>query len=102
MQDIGDWYDKNVQGSMVIQGRMLREIRLGSKTENIVISITSLTISNCASLQKLVLSNIATLSGTLNLTSCTHLQEVYADGTSLSQMKLPTGGSMRVIELRPQ
>ena len=102
LQDIGDWYDKNVQGSMVIQGRMLREIRLGSKTENIVISITSLTISNCASLQKLVLSNIATLSGTLNLTSCTHLQEVYADGTSLSQMKLPTGGSMRVIEFSPR
>ena len=102
LQDIGDWYDKNVQGSMVIQGRMLREIRLGSKTENIVISITSLTISNCTSLQKLVLSNIATLSGTLNLTSCTHLQEVYADGTSLSQMKLPTGGSMRVIEFSPR
>ena len=102
LQDIGDWYDKNVQGSMVIQGRMLREIRLGSKTGHIVISITSLTISNCTSLQKLVLSNIATLSGTLNLTSCTHLQEVYADGTSLSQMKLPTGGSMRVIEFSPR
>ena len=102
LQDIGDWYDKNVQGSMVIQGRMLREIRLGSKTGHIVISITSLTISNCTSLQKLVLSNIATLSGRLNLTSCTHLQEVYADGTSLSQMKLPTGGSMRVIEFSPR
>ena len=87
---------------MVIQGRMLREIRLGSKTGHIVISITSLTISNCTSLQKLVLSNITTLSGTLNLTSCTHLQEVYADGTSLSQMKLPTGGSMRVIEFSPR
>ena len=102
LQNIGDWYDKNVQGSMVIQGRMLREIRLGSKTGHIVISITSLTSSNCTSLQKLVLSNIATLSGTLNLTSCTHLQEVYADGTSLSQMKLPTGGSMRVIEFSPR
>ena len=77
LQNIGDWYDKNVQGSMVIQGRMLREIRLGSKTGHIV-------------------------SGTLNLTSCTHLQEVYADGTSLSQMKLPTGGSMRVIEFSPR
>ncbi|MFR7876450.1 MAG: hypothetical protein ACLU4J_08690 [Butyricimonas paravirosa] len=33
MQDIGDWYDKNVQGSMVIQGRMLREIRLGARRE---------------------------------------------------------------------
>lgn len=31
LQDIGDWYDKNVTGSMIIQGRMLRDIRLGSK-----------------------------------------------------------------------
>lgn len=102
LQDIGEWHDKNVQGSMVIQGRMLRGIRLGSKTGRIVISITSLTISNCVSLQKLVLSNITTLSGTLNLTSCTHLQEVYADGTSLSQIKLPVGGGIRVIVFSPR
>ena len=39
LQNIGDWYDKNVQGSMVIQGRMLREIRLGARPRDIVISI---------------------------------------------------------------
>ena len=92
LQDIGDWYNKNVQGSMIIQGRMLRDIRLGSKTEAIVISISSLTLSNCTSLQRLLLSNISTLSGTLNLAGCTHLQEVYADGTSLVQIILPKGG----------
>ena len=96
--DIGDWYNKNVSGSMIIQGRMLRTIRLGSKTEPIVISIGSLTLSNCVSLQKLVLSRIATLAGTLNLSSCTHLQEVYADGTSLTQVVLPKGGGLRVVE----
>lgn len=96
--DIGDWYDKNVSGSMVIQGKMLRTIRLGSKTEPIVISISSLTLSNCESLQRLVLSRINTLAGTLNLLSCTHLQEVYADGTSLTQMVLPKGGGLRVVE----
>lgn len=98
LQDIGDWHNKNVQGSMIIQGRMLREIRLGSKTEPIVISISSLTISNCTSLQKLLLSNIASLSGTLNLTTCTHLQEVYTDGTSLVQLRLPVGGGLRKVE----
>lgn len=98
LQDIGDWHDKNVQGSMIIQGRMLRDIRLGSKTGPMVISISSLTISNCISLQRLILSNIATLSGNLNLAACTHLQEVHADGTSLTQIVLPKGGGLRAIE----
>lgn len=97
LQDIGDWHDKNVQGSMIIQGRMLRDIRLGSKTEPVLISISSLALSNCVSLQRLLLSNISTLAGTLNLASCTHLQEVYADGTSLVQINLPKGGGLRTI-----
>ena len=98
LQDIGDWHNKNVQGSMIIQGQMLRDIRLGSKTEPIVISISSLTISNCVSLQRLLLSNISTLAGTLNLAACTHLQEVHADGTSLVQVILPAGGGLRMVE----
>ena len=98
LQDIGDWHNKNVTGSMIVQGRMLRDIRLGHKTEPIVISISSLTISNCISLQKLILSNIATLSGNLNLSACTHLKEVHADGTSLSQIRLPSGGGLELIE----
>lgn len=65
LQDIGDWHNKNVTGSMIIQGRMLRDIRLGSKDAPVVISISSLTLSNCVSLQRLLLSNIATLAGTL-------------------------------------
>lgn len=98
LQDIGDWHDKNVQGSMIIQGRMLRDIRLGSKIEPIVISISSLTLSNCSSLQRLLLSNISTLAGTLNLADCTHLQEIYADGTSLVQIVLPKGGGLQTVE----
>lgn len=98
LQDIGDWHDKNVSGSMVIQGRMLREIRLGSKTKPVLISISSLTISNCISLQKLLLSNISTLSGTLNLAACTHLKEVHADGTSIVQLRLPSGGGLEKVE----
>ena len=83
---------------MIIQGRMLRDIRLGSKNNPVIISISSLTLSNCVSLQRLLLSNITTLSGTLNLTACEHLQEIYADGTSLAQIVLPSGGGLRVVE----
>ena len=98
LQDIGEWHDKNVTGAMIIQGKRLRQIRLGSKTEPITISISSLTLSNCVSLQVLSLSRIATLSGALNISACTHLKEVYADGTALAQLLLPAGGGLEHIE----
>lgn len=98
LQDIGDWHDKNVTGSMIIQGRMLRDIRLGSKTQPITISVASLTLSNCVSLQNLDLSRISTLRGTLNLSACTHLKKVHAGGTSLTQLVLPKGGGLEEIE----
>ena len=98
LKDIGDWHNKNVTGSMIVQGRMLVDIRLGHATEPIVISINALTLSNCVSLQRLILSRIATLAGTLNLMACTHLKEVYAGGTSLAQILLPKGGGLEVIE----
>lgn len=100
LMSIGDFHDKNISGSMTIVGKMLKEVILGTKTDtgNIKITITSLALSNCISLQNLVLSNISTLAGTLDLTSCTHLKTVYADGTSITQIKLPQGGGLSTIE----
>ena len=96
--DIGKWYDKYIDGNMIIKGRMLRNIELGSKTEPITIAISSLTISNTPVLKTLDVSNISTLSGSLDLGSCTGIENIYAYGTSLSQIKLPDGGVVRNIE----
>ena len=95
---IGDWHRKNVSGTMVVRGRRLTELILGSKTENVIITITGLTLADCGSLQKVLLSNIATLQGTLDLSACQNIREIYADGTGLSQIKVPEGGSLEVIE----
>ena len=95
---IGDWHKKNVSGTMVVRGRRLSELILGSKTDNVIISITGLTLANCGSMQKVLLSNITTLQGTLDLSTIINIREVYADGTNLSQIKLPNGGGLEVIE----
>lgn len=95
---IGDWHRKNVSGTMVVRGRRLTELILGSKTDNVIITITGLTLADCGSLQKVLLSNIATLQGTLDLSACQNIREIYADGTGLSQIKVPEGGSLEVIE----
>lgn len=95
---IGDWHKKNVSGTMVVRGRRLSELILGSKTDNVIISITGLTLADCGSMQKILLSNITTLQGTLDLSTIINIREVYADGTNLSQIKLPNGGGLEVIE----
>ena len=95
---IGDWHKKNVSGTMVVRGRRLTELILGSKTESVTISITGLTIADCGSMQKILLSNIATLQGTLDLSALENIREVYAGGTGLSQIKLPQGGGLELVE----
>ena len=95
---IGDWHKKNVSGTMVVRGRRLTELILGSKIEDVIISITGLTLADCGSMQKILLSNIATLQGTLDLSAIINIREIYADGTNLSQIKLPNGGGLEVIE----
>lgn len=95
---IGDWHKKNVSGTMVVRGKRLSELILGSKTDAVTISITGLTLADCGSIQKILLSNIATLQGTLDLSTVINIREIYADGTNLSQIKLPNGGGLEVIE----
>jgi hypothetical protein len=95
---IGDWHDKNVSGTMVVKGKRLQELVLGSKTETPTISITALTISDCKALTSILLSSISTLQGTLDLSSCENLRKVYADGTAISQIILPNGGGLEYVE----
>ena len=97
IQDIGEWYDKSVQGSMIVKGRMLTNLSLGHKSNPITISITSLTLSDVPALKKLTLSRIATLGGTLNLSECMRLEECHMDGTSIIQTIFPQGGNLKKV-----
>lgn len=96
--DIGDWSDKNVSGTMTISGKMLRNIVLGNDdSSKIVISISSLILGSVPMLESLKLSNISTLSGIVDLRNAGHIREVYADGTSITQIKLPSGSDLTTL-----
>lgn len=96
--DIGDWSDKNVSGTMTISGKMLRNIVLGNDDSSaIVISISSLVLGSVPMLESLKLSNISTLSGIVDLRNAGHIREVYADGTSVTQIKLPSGSDLTTL-----
>lgn len=97
LQDIGYWHDKRVHGAMSVYGRMLRELHIGHPTEDIVITITSLTLGETPSLRLIDLRRVSTLAGILDLSSCTHLQTLYAQGTSLTSVTFPFGGPLAAI-----
>ena len=98
LQSIGGWWNKNVTGAMIVVGRMLRELRIGHETEDIVISIDTLTVKDTPSLQLLDVRRVSTLAGVLDLSACTHLRYAYAGGTSVTQIALPGGGPLQHIE----
>jgi hypothetical protein len=84
---------------MAVTGRMIRELRIGNEdASKVKISINKLNIQKCDSLQKLDIRNVTTMSSELDLSSCTHLREVYAKGTGLSQIILPDGGGLQYIQ----
>ena len=98
LMDIGEWYDKNVTGEMVVTGKMLTNLKLGHKHNDITISITGLSISNTPALKYLMLSRISTLSGSIDLTGCKRLEECYLDGTRITQPKFANGGGLKKVE----
>ena len=68
-------------------------------TVHIRSEITGLGIGDATSLQELVLSNIETLVGVVNLSSCINLKELYADGTGITSIVLSEGGPLNTIYL---
>lgn len=96
--DIGDWHDKPVQGTMTVNGRMLRRLKLGDASDSITIAVTQLNIGDCVNLLVIDLRRIGTLRGELNITVCSRLKELYASGTQLTNVLLPVGGALEKIE----
>ena len=96
--DIGDWHDKSVSGTMTISGKMLRNITLGNDdASSVTISITALNLGNISMLESIKLSNIATLGGTIDLRNAGRIKSIYADGTSVTQIRVPSGSQLETI-----
>lgn len=95
--DIGDWHDKPVQGTMTVNGKMLNRLKLGDESDDITIAVSQLNIGDCVNVRVIDLRRIATLRGELNLAVCSHLRELYASGTQLTNILLPVGGGLEKI-----
>lgn len=102
IRDVGNLFSKPLHQTITVTGPMLRQLYLGSHTadaEDIISEITSVNIGNATSLRVLDLAQLPTLAGTVNLSSCANLREVYAQDTALSSLVLADGGPLHTLVL---
>lgn len=102
LRSIGNLYQNTLKESVSVAGKMLRQLNLGSRTADpaeINSTIVGLIIDNATSLRMLDLSQLSTLLGSINLSACANLRELYAVGTALSNIELSDGGPLQTLIL---
>lgn len=62
-------------------------------------SLNSLTLGNNVLLKTLDVRNCPNLTQSVDISGCTNIEEVYFDGTSITGLKLPNGGGLRVLHV---
>lgn len=101
--DIGEWYNKPIRNNLTVNARMLKNLVLGTddatKIQNMAITISQLTVGVCPSLRVLDVRNISTLTGEVDLRNCRLLSTVYAEGTSLTSIKLSNGSPITTLQV---
>lgn len=102
LRSVGNLYQNTLKDAVTVAGQMLRSLNLGSRTaqaSDIKSTITALAIDNAFSLRSLDLAQLATLAGSVNLSACANLRELYAGGTSLASILLSDGGPLQTLVL---
>ena len=100
MSDIGTWYDKPANGSFAFSGNRITELIAGTdSTSDIHFKVTSLVLSSMKALRKLDIHNLSTLTGALDISKNTRLEELDARGTSITGVSLPKQEFLTTLKL---
>lgn len=78
----------------------LQELILGNNDSNFSNNrLSSLSVNNNLLLTTINVQNCVALTGSLNLTNCNIIENIYADGSSLGNIILPVGGYIKKLYL---
>ena len=99
LSDIGDISALYPTTCDIAQGRMLTRLVVGNKTEGYKGKLATLTFGNHPLMTYINVCNIPTLSSSLNLLGCSALDEIEAQGSSITGLNLPAGSGIRKIHL---
>lgn len=77
----------------------LSELIIGAGGNYNNTNLKSLTLGNNVLLNKLDIRNCSALTGALDVSGCTNLRELYAEGTALNSVKLADAGMITILRL---
>ena len=97
--DLSPLYPSKLQSLSLCQN--LTELILGSNAEGYNNSLlTSISdVSYLTMLEKLNICNLTALGGTVDLSNCDVIEEVYATGSAIAAVVFPQGGYLKKVEL---
>lgn len=101
IRSLGAMYNAAIGGKVDVNGRMLTGLDLGTLTdlEHIRSKITGVGIGDAILLKRLVFANLSTLAGVIDLSACSNLRELYAEGTAVNGITLADSNALRVLHL---
>ena len=103
LSDIGDLSTLAVDAanaSIAVASKRLQKIKIGDEVaENVTSNLASINIGECPSLMLVDARNLASLSGTVDLTQCPRLREAYFGGTDVRAITLANGSKLTRLQL---
>lgn len=103
LSDIGDLSTLAVDAanaSIAVASKRLQKIKIGDEVaENVTSNLASINIGECPSLMLVDARNLASLSGTIDLTQCPRLREAYFGGTDVRAISLANGSKLTKLQL---
>lgn len=99
LSDIGDISKLYPTTCDIAQGRMLQRLVVGNKTPGYRGKLATLTFGKHPLMTYINVCNIPTLSSTLDLTGCSALDEIEAQGSSISGISVPSGSVISKVHL---
>ena len=100
LTSLGDLSPLMVELIDISKATHLTVLKVGDAAEGYVNNnLNSVTLGNNYLLRRIDLRNCAKLAQAVDASGCTGLQEAYFDGTAITGVSLPNGGSVKVLHL---
>jgi hypothetical protein len=98
--DLGDLSGHHVVQIDLAMMKRLKTLKLGDASEGYVNdNLTSLTPGNNVLLRLIDVRNCVALTGPVDASGCTGLEEAYFEGTAITGLSLPNGGNAKIVHL---
>lgn len=100
LASVGDLSGLKVGMANFSMATKLTEVKVGDGAEGYENpNLNTLTIGNLSLLSKLDIRNCTGLSSVVDVSGCANIEEVYAEGSAVTGVKVPNGGILKTLHL---